>query len=297
MDQTILLRGRADTLPVLLWLHGGPGSAQMPAARYTRALEDEFLVVHWDQRGAGKSNPRDFDPATMTVERFVQDTHELTAYLKARFAQRRIYLLGHSWGTQLGLRVVAERPEDYHAYIGVSQVVAPVAAAEVAYEWLTERIDATGSRKHRRRLDDVGPPPYHEHDRFVRFIKLVDAHGGSFDVGFARLAWAGFRSPEYTLGDMRAWLRGANRGSGPMWDDPEYRDFDAFRQHPRIEVPVHLFVGRDDYNTPLAVIARYFDTLDAPAGKRLVVFEHSAHTPFLGEPGRFTTEVAAIKGP
>jgi pimeloyl-ACP methyl ester carboxylesterase len=296
VEQTVLLRGHADTLPVLLWLHGGPGATQMPVARhFNGALEEEFIVVHWDQRGAGKSNPRDFDATTMTFQRYVQDTHELTAYLKARFGHERIFLLGHSWGTQLGLRVVAERPQDYHAYIGVSQVVNSTAATETAHEWLTQRIRESGSRRHQRRLDEIAPPPYPEHDRYVRFNKLVDAYGGNFDVGFGRLGWIAFRSPEYTPGDLRAWLRGANRGSGPMWHDPDYRDFDAFRQYPRLEVPVHLFVGRNDYNTPLAVTARYFDVLDAPAGKWLVVFERAAHTPFLREAERFNAEVVNVR--
>ncbi len=85
MYQWIMVNGKSRELPVLLWLHGGPGAAQMPVARYfNHMLEEEFIVVHWDQRGAGKSNPRDFDPGTMTVEQYNDDVHQMTQYLKRR---------------------------------------------------------------------------------------------------------------------------------------------------------------------------------------------------------------------
>ncbi len=112
IEQAVLERGAHDRLPVLLWLHGGPGAAQMPLAhRYNTDLEDSMIVVHWDQRGAGKSNPKDFDQDSMTVRQFVSDAHELTQYLKAKYQQDRIFVLGHSWGTKLGLLLVREQQE------------------------------------------------------------------------------------------------------------------------------------------------------------------------------------------
>lgn len=87
----------------------------MPVTRYFNgALEDEFVVVHWDQRGVGKSNRRDFDERTMTMQQFIDDTHQLTQFLKQRLGKDEIYLLGHSWGSQLGIKVVQSYPEDYH---------------------------------------------------------------------------------------------------------------------------------------------------------------------------------------
>ncbi len=97
MTQWLLIRGQDRSAPVLLWLHGGPGAAQMPLAHATtRALERDFVVVHWDQRGAGKSNPRDFDARTMTLERFLQDAHAVTRHLQTRLGTDRIIVLGHS---------------------------------------------------------------------------------------------------------------------------------------------------------------------------------------------------------
>jgi pimeloyl-ACP methyl ester carboxylesterase len=295
-EQWVLIRGADATNPVLLRLHGGPGAAEMPLVpRYNGDLEEHFVVVAWDQRGAGKSNRRGFDEGSMTFERFLQDAHELTRLLKERFGQERIYLMGHSWGTQLGIRLAARYPEDYWAYIGVSQLVDQERGTEVAHAWLSDRLRKEGRPRELARLEALGPPPYPDHGDYVRFIQMVDARGGGMDVGFGRLAWAAVRAPEYTFLDLNRWLGGANRGSGPMWETPDYRDHDAFRAVPRLEVPVYFFAGRDDYNTPLALVREYADFLEAPAGKEVVVFEASAHTPFLAEPGRFADEMVRVK--
>lgn len=296
MKQWILARGWDVSNPVLLWLHGGPGAAEMPVApAYVRNLERHFVVVHWDQRGAGKSNPRGFDESTMTFERFVQDAEEMTAYLQARFGQRRIYLLGHSWGAHLGLVLARRNPEDYHAFIGVSQHVGAAYSHPVARAWLEARMREAGAEDDLETLAALGPPPYRDHDDFVRFVQLVNAYGGDLDEGMLELVWVALASPWYTVLDLPAWFRGANRGSGPMWDDPDYQRFDAFEDVPRLEVPAYFIQGADDYNTPLVVTRAYVDSLDAPAGKELVIFERSAHTPFFAQPERFVEEVVRVK--
>ena len=140
MDQWILIRGEDRSNPVLLWLHGGPGSPQMPIAHATtRALEAYFTVVHWDQRGAGKSNHEGFEESSMSLEQFASDTHALTQYLKQRLGVPNIILLGHSWGTMLGARVVSRWPEDYAAYVAVGQVVNTPRATAMAVTWLRQR--------------------------------------------------------------------------------------------------------------------------------------------------------------
>ena len=136
MTQWLLIRGADRAAPILLWLHGGPGAAQMPIHATTSALERDFVVVHWDQRGAGKSNPPDFDPATMTLEQFLADAREVTALLRERVGDQPLIVLGHSWGTMLGARLVARWPTDYAGYIGVGQQVDTLRGAALALDWL-----------------------------------------------------------------------------------------------------------------------------------------------------------------
>ena len=294
MDQWIQIRGNDVSNPVLLWLHGGPGSAQMPVARhFNGALEKDFVVVHWDQRGAGKSNPKDFDEKTMTIEQFISDVHELTQYLIDRFNKEKIYLIGHSWGTQFGILTAYKYPDDYYAYIGISQVVNGYASNEIAYKWLTKQIKKSGKTKDLKRLKKLGSPPFTDHEKYVKFAKMIDSYGGGMDVGFMKLILIALKSPEYSLSDHLSWLRGANRGSGPMWDSS--RSFDAFRDVPDLKIPVYFFSGRSDYNTPQELVNKYLESLDAPKGKHLVVFVKSAHTPFMKEPEKFYDEMLRVK--
>jgi len=294
MDQWVMIRGEDRSNPVLLWLHGGPGAAQMPVHRaFNKELEKEFVVVHWDQRGAGKSNHRGFSEETMTLDRFIEDVHEMTQYLKERFDQEKIFLLGHSWGTQLGILTVQRYPDNYHAFISVAQVVLPQRAEEISYEWLSKQVEERGSSRQKRKFDELGPPLYDEHDRYVTFAKMKDSFGGGMDVGMGRLAWISFGAKEYTIGDYAKWLRGANRGSGPMWE--ELRDFDLFRDVPSIGIPVWFIVGENDYNTPAILVEEYFDSLNAHMGKEFIIMDHTAHAPFMGDPERFHRELTGIK--
>lgn len=293
MQQWILIRGQDISNPVLLWLHGGPGAAQMSVSRYFNGeLEEHFIVVHWDQRGAGKSNPAGFDESTMTFEQYLTDAHELTLYLKSRFGQDKIYLVGHSWGSQMGIRLAQLYPQDFYAYVGVSQVVNAARAQEIGYDWLMKQVREENERSE---LDSIGQPPFTDHERFVHYIQKIDAYGGGFDVGFMQLAWITLLAPEYNLRDVSAWLRGSNRGSGPMWNSPEYQSFDAVKDIPKLETPVYFFSGQKDYNTPLQLVKSYFEVLDAPHGQHLVIFESSAHTPFMGEADRFNQEMRQVK--
>ena len=294
MDQWVMIRGDDRSNPVLLWLHGGPGAAQMPVHRtFNKDLEKEFVVVHWDQRGAGKSNHSGFNEETMTLDRFIEDVHEMTQYLKERFDQEKIFLLGHSWGTHLGILTVQRYPDDYHAYISVAQVVHPQRTDIISYEWLSEQVKEHGSRRQKRKFKELGPPLYDEHDRYVTFAMMKDSFGGSMDIGMGRLAWISFGASEYTMGDYVKWLRGANRGSGSMWE--ETRDLDLFRLIPSLEVPAWFIVGNNDYNTPAVLVEDYYEFVQAPQGKELIIMEYTAHAPFMGDPERFNRELIRIK--
>ncbi len=295
MKQAILIRGKNQSNPVLLWLHGGPGAAQMSLAHHLDSeLEKEFIVVHWDQRGAGKSNHREFDEQSMRFDRFLSDAHELIGYLKERFSQEKIFLLGHSWGTQLGIELASKYPEDIYAYISVSQVVDNHRAYEMGHEWLQEQIQKGQNPDDVKRLEELGSPPFTEHSKHVAFAQLVGKYGGNFDISMGRLARIAFRAPEYSLVDYYRWLNGANRGSGPMWDEVYARHINYTEKVTKLEIPFFFFAGLHDFNTPHRLVKEYFETIDTPM-KELITFENSAHTPFLGEPDKFASEIIKVK--
>jgi len=281
MTQWLLIRGSDRSAPILLWLHGGPGSAQMPIHGLTAELERDFVVVHWDQRGAGKSNPPGFDPATMTLDQFLADAEEVTALLRDRLGAQPMIVLGHSWGTMLGARLVARWPGGYAGYIGVGQQVDTLRGAVLTRDWLRQVAPSD--------LTDMDPQAFRDHDLYVRLMQEAEAHGGGMNISLLSVLPRALVAPEYRLPDYWRWFDGANRGSGPMWS--EYRARDLIAEVPLIPVPMLLIAGASDWNTPVPLVRDWFETVEAPLGKRIEVFDGSGHAPFLTEPDRFVETV------
>jgi len=293
MEQWISIRGHDRDNPVLIWLHGGPGSTQMPLAHHLdRELEKEFVVVHWDQRGAGKSNPRGFDQDTMSVEQFKSDGLELIEYMLERLDKEKVYLLGHSWGTCLGIELAEENPHYLHAYIGVSQVVDDRRAVQIAYDWAMETAREKDDRDRREFLEELGEPPY-DHSEYRQLARLIGEYGGNFDLDIWRIALIVFRAPEYRVIDYGRLLGGMNRGGSPLHDD-KMLHFNYIEAVPALEAPAFFLVGANDYNTPAELVEEYYEQLEAPQ-KELIIFENSAHTPFLKEKEQFYQTIIEIK--
>ena len=123
IDQWISVRGRDRRNPILLFIHGGPASTEAPVSwLYQSGWEDYFTVVQWDQRGAGKTyvaNDAAVVEPTITQERMVADGEEMVAWLRSHYTKRKVFVLGHSWGTLIGLEVARRHPDWLHAYIGM----------------------------------------------------------------------------------------------------------------------------------------------------------------------------------
>jgi pimeloyl-ACP methyl ester carboxylesterase len=144
----MFIKGNNVNNPVLLFLHGGPG---MPEYGLTKEnpthLEEYFTVCWYEQRGAGISYDRSINPKDITIENIILDTVEVTHYLQERFSQNKIYLMGHSWGTLIGLKTIKQYPELYHAYIGIAQIVNTLKSEQIAYEYMLEQYNKLGDKK------------------------------------------------------------------------------------------------------------------------------------------------------
>lgn len=290
-DQWILQRSQDRTNPIVLYLHGGPGTSQLTAnRRNTRDLEREFVVVNWDQRGAGKSYAAMADTERMTIEQFVADTRELTEHLLATFGRRKVVLVGHSWGTVIGALTAARHPELFCCYVGIGQVAHMAEGERLSYEWTLAQARARHETRSIRDLERMGPPPYARdwQENTIRQRGLLAKYGGEIH-GSSRGAVAPVLaalavSREYTLTDRANYFKGIFGSMRSLW--PELMTVDLFEAVPQIDVPVFFVEGRHDMESPSAVAARYFDALQAPA-KELVWFEHSAHLPNTEERDRF----------
>lgn len=289
-EQWLILRGRDVTNPVLLFLHGGPGTPETPFLhRFNRDLEEDFVVVSWEQRGAGKSfSPR--PPAgSMTLDQLIADTHEITRYLKDRFGKERIYLVGHSWGTLLGVRVAVRHSEDYHAFVAVSQTSHAIREQREIFHWLLDQAGKDDNRRALRQLEPIAeglddPLPLAD---MSALLSWVDHYGGGAFKGrksFGELLRTVLTTPVYTLAEKINYLRGEGFSLEHLY--PEVAGVDLFSDIDRVDIPVYFLHGRHDYQVPMTVAFDFYRHLDAPA-KRFVVFEESAHGVLYEEPDRF----------
>ena len=196
LEQWITIRGEDRKNPVLLLLHGGPGDATNPwgYAGFRNWLK-HFTVVQWDQRGAGRTLGRNKAAAasTITVERMVQDGVELAELLSKRLQKDKIVLVGHSWGSALGVLMAKARPGLFHAFVGTGHVADPARSYAVAYAALMEKASREGNARAVEELKAVGPPPYKDGKGFAIQRKWSNLFEGA-DVflasalGFALLA-------------------------------------------------------------------------------------------------------------
>jgi pimeloyl-ACP methyl ester carboxylesterase len=292
-EQWVSARGLDLSKPVILFLHGGPGSSEMPLIRkYLSPLERDFIVIAWDQRGAGKSYGAGKDRSAMRVSRFVEDARELCEYLKGRFRKDKVFVVGHSWGSLLGVLLVRKYPELFYAYAGIGQCVDMPANEVLSYDFTLGEALRKGNEKAISQLRKIGRPPYpfDSEGRWFHSLcterKWLGYFGGALFGKRGYKAYFGdyLRSAEYSLADCVNWIRGNVDSIRALWG--EVMAHNLKEEALDFSVPVYLFEGRHDYNTPFELVREYYDLIRAPA-KGLYWFEDSAHCPCFEEPELF----------
>jgi pimeloyl-ACP methyl ester carboxylesterase len=284
--QWVLIRGRDIDNPFLLFLHGGPGMPAMYLAHaFQRELEKDFVVVQWDRRGAGKSYSSTLPVSSLTDAQLVSDTLELITYLKNRFSVTRVYLVGHSWGTRLGLQLIKKTPQNFYAYVGLGQLAFTSEIPSIQDRFIRRQANQSGDREALRELALKGRS-VHE--------KWVFKFGGELHnaTSYWPLLWAGIRAPEYTLFDILNIRKGVS-----LYND-HFRSTeltgDPAEEILSVRVPVYFFTGRHDATVPAELSERYLEKLHAPR-KKMVWFENSAHFPFFEEPVKFAEEMRKVR--
>ncbi|WP_089610995.1 alpha/beta fold hydrolase [Dehalobacterium formicoaceticum] len=291
--QWISLRGWDKTKPVLLFLAGGPGGTQMAAVRHELAeLEKYFVVVNWDQPGSGKSYDAE-KTGNITVDTYIQDGHTLTEYLKERFSKEKIYLIGESWGSALGIFLVDKYPESYHALIGTGQMIDFTETERLDYAKAMEVAENSGDTPLVERLVANGEPPYYGKDvtwKSAVYLNYLSQYMSSnpkiHNPGYNTFRDIG--SPEYGLLDKINFFRGIVNTYNHVYQ--QLYTIDLRTDYTKLAVPVYFFLGRYDINAPTVLVEEYEQVLDAP-DKEIVWFEHSGHSPWINERDRFVEEV------
>lgn len=293
LPQKIHIKGNNEKNPILLFLHGGPGVCNRHTVMTTHAdLCRYFTLVAWDQRGSGGSY-RGAAVETLTVDRLVEDAHELVLWLCREFGRDKLFIIGGSWGSELGTLLAYRYPEHLAAYVGFGQVVNGAKNEELSYRFALEAARKAGDAKSIVILEKVGPPVQGVYkggfDGMMAQRRVMMKYGG---YSQSRKKRSYFRSTvlpmvfsgEYSLSDLIGVAKGYKYVLTAMW--PQVGATDLQRDCPRFEIPYFIFDGRLDQNTPAALVQDYFDGLTAPV-KELIWFEHSGHNPMTDEPERF----------
>lgn len=297
VKQTIYIRGMDRTRPVVLFLHGGPGSPEsMMVKHFNGDLEKHYIVVNWDQRGAGRSYSPFISSESMNPGQFVSDAIELTEHLRKRFSKEKIYLVGHSWGSILGVYTIRKRPDLYYAYIGIGQVVNLIENERLSYAYVLDQARRRGDVNAVKELEGIRDyylPSKYSIWKIFKQRSYLAKYGGVFHGrdNYSLLFEADTKG-EYSLFDLLPFFLGGYKSISEMW--PELMHTVKLEKTDTIfNIPVYFFTGAHDYNVPFELTEKYFRAVKAPR-KGLVWFNRSAHMAGFEEPEKFNTELMKV---
>ena len=287
--QGMFIKSLDASHPVLLYLHGGMPDYFL-SRRYPTGLEKMFTVVWWEQRGSGISYSPDIPPETMTMEQLIEDVLAVTNYLRQRFATPRVYLMGHSGGSFIGIQAAARAPERYHAYIGVAQMSYQLESERLAWEYMVQQFRESGNVKMVRKLEaspvtiSGGVPARYAAFRDVAMHRLGIGTMREMRSLLTGLVLPSFLFPEYTLQEkVSLWRAKSRSGISIVWD--RMVTTDLRQELTEVKTPVYFLHGRHDYTVNYALARQYLDVIKAPV-KGFYTFESSAHSPLFEEPER-----------
>ena len=299
IEQRLLIRGKNKNNPVLLHLHGGPGSPDHPFMKRDHSvLEDLFTVCYWEHRGSGASYSKNISSESMTINQIVEDGLEVVKYLKNMFPHDKLYLQGHSWGTVIGVHMVSEKPNWFHAYFGIGQIVDMSISDGLSYDFALHEAKKFENEKDIEILNKIGRPPYSSPEVWTQSVisqrqimrpyqnKYINRSENLWDIYAAFIFYK-----EYSIKDKLSAMRGDPYSMWHLW--PEVIEIDFSKSHQKFEIPIYFFHGRHDQTTNLQLVENYYSSISAPQ-KEIYIFEQSAHSPQLEEFDAYRTIIQSI---
>jgi pimeloyl-ACP methyl ester carboxylesterase len=292
IEQWITIRGEDRSHPVLLFLHGGPGDATNPwSYAVFRSWLKKFTVVQWDQRGTGRTLGRNGSSLapTITIDRMARDGVELSELLRKTLGKEKIILVGHSWGSILGVFMAKARPDLFYAFVGTGQVGDSTRNYAVAYDALLAKAEALGEQRAIQELKEVGPPPYSDGRGYGVQRKWSNLFEGA-DIFISSMLGLALSAPGYTLRDINEWVDGQILSAERLV--PQTSALEAKALGGEFALPVFVIQGAEDFTTPTSLARAFVDSIRAPA-KEFVAIEPGGHFAVFMRPEAFLKELAS----
>jgi pimeloyl-ACP methyl ester carboxylesterase len=268
IKQWINISTKDTSKPLLLFLGGGPGESYIAYKDYfTKKLQEHFTVVIWDQRESGKTLQLNASPVPLTVDRFTQDTHELITYLLQRFHRPKLYLVGFSWGTVLGLKMAQQYPTLLYAYVAVSQMVNQDKSEQMLLQWLKGQAATAKNQTALQELSLVKVPFENKDEVYYQRKWLFHFINNPVPDSVLKQYFATLPNSMFMLSNEAAKINFP-------------------KEVQALQCPVYFFAGRNDYQTNHELTYSYYQQLKAKH-KHFYWFEKSAHTVPFTEPDLF----------
>ena len=291
VDLGLFITGKDVTNPVLLFLAGGPGIPEyLLEQEYPTHLTNEFVVCYIEYRGTSISYHSNMKSEQMTTKQYISDVVHVTKYLQERFVQEKLYLLGHSFGTYLGLSVVNQYPELYYAYVAMSQITNQPESEKIAYQYMINEYRKAGNNRMEKKFEAY---PIFTSDKILKEYSksfLRDQAMHKLGIGTTRdmhsittgLILPSLRSKIYTpIERFQIWKKRGFINASPVATD--WKTFNAFDEITSIQIPVYFLGGIYDYTCCYSLQKDYYEVLKAPI-KGFYTFNNSAHSPLFEEP-------------
>ncbi|MCX2682078.1 alpha/beta hydrolase [Galbibacter sp. EGI 63066] len=307
IEQWITIKGHDKNNPVILYIHGGPGSPMSPYAdTIFHDWKKDFTIVNWDQRGSGKTYGKntpdkldaDFLKSNpLRLEQMIEDGVEVAGYLIDYLDQEKIILMGESWGSILAVKMLGENSELFRCYIGNSQIVNPSEDLKFAYQKIKEIATRENDQESLKQLTEIGKPPYDNGMTAGRLFRIIKKYERKYSSPVPQNWWN--PSPDYdNKTDAKNRFEGDDYSFFSFIGDQNLgivgmsKKINLWESSTHLKAPVHIFQGEHDILSPFEISKAYFDALQQPLKTYSFVkgAGHGTHPNILAEQYKFLME-------
>ena len=293
----MVIKGAKADNPVLLFMGGGPGIPEYwMEYEHPTDIDEYFTVCYLCYRGTALSYDPDLPLETINAEQMTLDAVKVTDYLRERFGQEKIYLIGHSFGTTISLRLAAEYPEKYEAYIAMSMSVDKIRSERKAYHYMLDQYKKNGNKKMITEMEkyydlfsdnntepDMSSKEMHSYFAKTREKAMHENGIGTLhnmDSVITGIFFPTLKMTDFTQKERLNIWRGKSMVSKSEISSGNFKATDVTKQ---LDIPFYVLAGKYDMTTDYDLQKEYFQLVHADL-KGFYSFENSAHSPLFEEP-------------